>query len=149
MTADTLRQGAWYALEQAGRLFYAAAVLADDADLITGAAVAMFGREELGRSRILRELARRVDTGVTLEPTDVQEACDNHVSKQSNGAFSTTLRAEPPTGVDAALREMLSAEPGSDEWKAAKETADFATNAKRSRNPQRRHSIRIGGSTST
>jgi AbiV family abortive infection protein len=144
VTADTLRQGAWYALEQAGRLCDAAAVLADEGHPITGAAVAMFGREELGRSRILRELADRVDTGVTLECADVHEACDNHVSKQSAGAFSTTVRAEPPGGVDAPLRGMLSAEPGSDEWKAAKEMADLATNAKRKRNPQRRHLIRTG-----
>jgi hypothetical protein len=62
-TADTLRQGAWYVLEQAGRSFHAAAVLADDGDPITGAGLAMFGREELGRSRILRVLADRVDSG--------------------------------------------------------------------------------------
>ena len=144
VTADTLRQGAWYALEQSGRLFNAATVLANHGDAITGAALAMFGCEELGRSRILRKLADDVDTGVNLESADVQEACDDHVSKQSAGAFSITLRAEPPTGIDAALRAMLSAEPGSDEWKAAKKTADLATNAKRKRNPQRRHLIRTG-----
>jgi AbiV family abortive infection protein len=145
MTAETLRHGAWYALEQAGRLFSAAAVLADDGDPITGAAVAMLGREELGRSRILRGLADRVDAGDKLRADEVREACDNHVSKQSAGAFSTTLRAEPPTGVDAALRGMVSREPGSEAWNAAKQTADLATNAKRRRDPQRRHSIRMGG----
>jgi AbiV family abortive infection protein len=145
LAAHTLHQGAWYALEQAGRLFYAAAVLADDGDPITGAAVAMFGREELGRSRILQELANRVDAGDSVEAADVHEACDNHVSKQSAGAFSITLRAEPPTGVDAALQGMLSAEPGSREWRAAKGTADLATHAKRKRNPQQRHLIRIRG----
>ncbi len=145
VTAETLRQGAWYALEQAGRLLHAATVLADDGDPITGAAVAMFGREELGRSVILRKLADDVDEGATMEPAEVRDACDNHVTKQSAGAFSTTLRAEPPTGVDTALRKMLGTEPGSQEWKAAEETADLATDAKRKRNPQRRHSIRIGG----
>jgi hypothetical protein len=67
MSADTLRQGAWYGLDQAGRLLRASAVLADEGDPITGAAVAMFGREELGRSKILRDLAERVDAGSTIE----------------------------------------------------------------------------------
>ncbi len=145
VTADTLRHGAWYALEQAGRLFCAAVVLANDGDRVTGAAVAMFGREELGRSQILRHLADRVDEGGRFEAADVHEACDNHVSKQSAGALSTALRAEPPTGVDAALRVMLSSEAGSEACKAAKQTADLATTAKRKHNPQRRHSIRIRG----
>jgi AbiV family abortive infection protein len=132
-------------LEQAGRLLHAAAVVADDGDPITGAALAMFGREELGRSKILREIADRVDDGGVATPAEVRDACGDHVRKQSAGASSTTLRAEPPSGVDTALREMLVTEPGSHEWKAARQTADLATDAQRKRNPERRHSIRMGG----
>lgn len=145
VTAETLRQGAWYALEQAGRLLYAATVIADDGDPITGAAVAMFGREELGRSAILRELADNVDKGTTMAPDEVRNAYVNHVMKQSKGAFSTTLRGEPPTCVDTILRKMSSTEPGSQEWNTVKEKADSAMDAKRKHDPQRRHSIRIGG----
>jgi len=145
VAAKTLRQGAWYALEQAGRLLHAAAVVADDGDPITGAALAMFGREELGRSKILRELANRVDQGGLLEAAEVREACDDHVRKQSAGAFSTTLRADPSTGVYTALREMLGTELGSNAWKAAKQTVDLASDVQRKRNPRRRHSIRTGG----
>jgi AbiV family abortive infection protein len=145
VSAETLRQGAWYALEQAGRLLRAAAMLADNGDPITGAALAMFAREELGRSDILRTLASGVDAGGSMEPAEVRDACEDHVKKQSAGAFSTTLRGQPPTGVDTALRKMLATEPASQEGQAAKQTADLATEAKRRRSPQQRHSIRIGG----
>lgn len=145
VTAETLRQGAWYALEQAGRLLHAAAVVADDGDPITGAALAMFGREELGRSTILQDLADKVAAGTSLRPEDVRDACDDHVRKQSAGSFSTTLRAEPPSSIDTALRKKLSASPGSEEWQAATETVDQATNAKRKQEPQRRHSMRVAG----
>jgi len=144
VTGETLRQGAWYALEQAGRLLHAAVVLADDGDAITGAAVAMFAREELGRSVILRQLADTMGQDATMEPADVRDACDNHVKKQSAGALSTTLRAKPPSGVDETLRRILANEPGSQEWMAGKETADSITDAKRQHNPQHRHSIRTG-----
>lgn len=142
VTSEALRQGAWYALEQAGRLLRAAAVVSDDGDPITGASLAMFGREELGRSRILRDRADRVEKGGSLEPDEVRKACEDHEKKQVKGAFSTTLRAEPPSGVDRALREMLGAEPRSQEWKTAKQTADLATKAKRKGDPARRHRIR-------
>ena len=145
VTAETLRQGAWYALEQAGRLLHAATAVADDGDPITGAALGMFGREELGRSKILQDLADKVAAGTSLGPEDVRDACDDHVRKQSAGSFSTTLRAERPSGVDAALREKWSASPGSEEWRAATETVDQATKAKRKRDPKRRHSMRVAG----
>ena len=145
VSAEQLRQGAWCALRQAGRLLHSATVVADDGDPITGSGLAMFGREELGRSRILRNLADKVDAGESLETKDVRHACDDHVSKQSAGSFSTTLTAEPPSRLNSVLRKRLGASPGSKEWHAATDAADMATDAKRKRSPQRRHSIRVRG----
>jgi AbiV family abortive infection protein len=142
VTAETLLQGAWYALEQAGRLLQSAAVVADNCDPITGAVLAMFAREELGRSNILRTLAARMKAGELLDARDVKDACDDHVRKQSASAFSTTLRTKPPSGIDGALRKMLSSAPGSPDWESAKGVADVATNAKRKHNPLSRHALR-------
>lgn len=86
-----------------------------------------------------------MDAGDKLGADQVRNECENHVRKQSAGAFSTTLRSDPPSGLDAALRGMQHSEPGSDDWKAAKQIADLAADAKHSRGPQLRHSIRIGG----
>src|SRR5208283_3188601 len=144
VTAETLLQGAWYALEQAGRLLQSATVVADNGDPITGAALAMFAREELGRSSILQTLADSVKAGKALDARGVKRACDDHKCKQSKGAFSTTLRTEPPSGIDRALREMLSSAPGSPEWESAKREAEVATNAKRQHSPQSRHDLRTG-----
>ncbi|HWO01246.1 MAG TPA: AbiV family abortive infection protein [Blastocatellia bacterium] len=142
VTAETLLQGAWYAMEQAGRLLEGAAVVADNGDAITGAVLAMFAREELGRSNILRTLADRVKAGEAFDEKDVRDACDDHVRKQSSGAVSTTLRTEPPSGIDSALRKLLSSAPSSAEWKTAKQVADLATSAKRKHNPKTRHAMR-------
>ena len=63
VSEQTLLQGSWYALEQAGRLLRSAVALFESGDPSTAVAVAMFGREELGRSRILRVLAQQVKAG--------------------------------------------------------------------------------------
>jgi hypothetical protein len=55
VTAQTLWEGSWLALEQAGRLLRSASILWDSGDPSTAVAIAMLGREELGRSRLLRQ----------------------------------------------------------------------------------------------
>jgi hypothetical protein len=130
VSAEILRQGAWYALEQAGRLLHAAAVLADDGQPITGAAVAMFGREEL-------------DQGGVIEPAEVRRAYDNHSAKQTEGALSVTLRTARSSGAGAATWTMSNSKPGSQGWKAAREHINSAIEAKRKHDPRRRHMIRM------
>ena len=73
---QTLPQGSWYALEQTGRLLRSAVVLFESGDPSTAVAVAMFGREELGRSRILRVLAQQGKTQRCRGQEVVQGACD-------------------------------------------------------------------------
>jgi AbiV family abortive infection protein len=143
VTSETLLQGAWYALEQAGRLLQSAAILADNDDPITGAALAMFAREEIGRSRSLRDLADRIKAGEVFDAGDVKTTNENHMHKQLAGVLSTTLRGAPPSGIDRALRKMLSSTPSSPDWQSAKQVVDVATNAKRKIIPQNRHSLRI------
>ena len=114
----------------------------DHGDKSTAVVLSMFGREELGRSSILRELAKRVTEGEHLSPKDVRDACENHVAKQAAGAFSTTLRTQAPTQLDAALRARMRVEPGSKEWQQASKAVELARNAKRKAQPQDRHKIR-------
>jgi AbiV family abortive infection protein len=102
----------------------------------------MFGREELGRSSILRKLAKRVTEGEHLSPEDVREACENHVEKQAASAFSTTLRTQAPTQLDAALRIQMRGDSGSVQWQQASKAVELASNAKRKRQPQDRHEMR-------
>ena len=142
VSAETLLQGSWYALEQSGRLLTSAALVYDHGDKSTAVALSMFGREELGRSGILRDLAKRVTGGEHLSPEDIRGACENHVSKQTAGALSTTLRTQAPNQLDAALRERMRVDPRSEKWQQASKTVDLATKAQRKRQPQDRDKMR-------
>src|SRR5216110_778601 len=111
-----LLQGSWYSLEQAGRLLRASVVVFNAKDPATALALAMFGREELGRSRILQDIAAEVATGRSFSPKDVANRCDDHVRKQRAALLSTTLRVNPPSALAEALRTTVRSSPRSDQW---------------------------------
>ena len=142
VSADTLLQGAWYALEQSGRLLTSAALIYDHGYKSTAAFLSMLGREELGRSRILRKLAEQVAAGRLVSPQDVHVACMDHMKKQAAGAFSVSLRTQSPSQLDAALRTRMKSRPGTEEWQRASDTVNVATDRKRKRLSQDRHEMR-------
>ncbi len=142
VSAETLLKGSWYALEQSGRLLRSAVLVYDHGDKSTAIALSMFGREELGRSRILRKLSKRVTDGDHLTPENVQSECENHVKKQVAGCLSTTLRTQAQNQLNAALREKMKLPPRSEEWQQASKAANIAADKKRKRQPQDRHKMR-------
>jgi len=137
-----LLEGSWYALEQAGRLLHAAVGVYDRGDPGTALALAMFGREELGRSRILRTLADKVAAGAFFSAAKVKKRCEDHVNKQRAGALGTTLRVVPSSQLAAALQARASSVPGSADWVAARDVIRAASDAKTKRDPQDRHGTR-------
>lgn len=142
VSESLLLEGSWYALEQAGRLLGAAVGVFDDGDAATGLVLAMLGREEIGRARILRRLADEAATGVCFEAADVTRQCGDHVTKQRAGTFCTTLRVVPPSQLAAALQTGVRSAPGSAEQIAAREVIRAASEAKAKRDPQDRHDLR-------
>lgn len=138
----TLLEGSWYALEQAGRLLHAAVGVYDRGDSGTALALAMFGREEAGRSRILRTLAHEVATGTTFNTAEVGKRCEDHVRKQREGATGTTLRVVPSSQLAKAAQSRVSSAHGSPEWKAARDVISAAAANKAKRDPQDRHDMR-------
>jgi AbiV family abortive infection protein len=137
-----LLEGSWYALEQAGRLLHAAVGVYDRGDPGTALALAMFGREEVGRSRILRTLADEVAAGASFNTTEVIRRCEDHVRKQREGATGTTLRVMPPSQLAKTVQARVSSAPGSPEWKAARDVISAAVASKTKRDPQDRHDMR-------
>lgn len=137
-----LLEGSWYALEQAGRLLHAAVGVYDGGDPGTALALAMFGREELGRSRILRTLADDVAAGAFFGTAEVNRRCKDHVDKQRAGALGTTLRVVPSTQLAAALQARAISAPGSADSIAARDVIKAASDAKIRRDPQDRHDTR-------
>jgi AbiV family abortive infection protein len=144
MTPRSLRQGAWYALEQAGRLLESSTVLFEMGHSYSSSAVglAMLGREEIGRSRILRRLAEDVQNGKTLFPKHVRKAYENHVNKQREGMFGTMLRAEAGTELHRLFRDRMDNPPYSEAWHKAAAGLKLAHQSKRKRAPSTYHDLR-------
>lgn len=142
VTEQVLLEGAWYALAQAGRLLNSATTLYVANDWSTALAVAMFGREEVGRSRLLRDCAREVREGRTLTAHDVRKRSDDHVEKQSASAFSAVLRPRMDSALGKALVTLSQCDPSSKEWQDANILVESATNAKQKNQSQQRHESR-------
>lgn len=143
VSSDVLLHGAWYSLEQAGRLLLSAVTLADAGDWSTATGIAMLAREEFGRSRLLRQLDEQVRSGRSMTASQVQSACDDHAEKQRAAATSTTMRTVRGTGLDDLLRQRMTAKSGSPEWHALDRKLKTATDAKAKRTPEDRHQLRM------
>lgn len=145
ISEDTLLQGSWYSLEQAGRLLRSAVTLFDGGAPSTAVVLAMFGREEIGRSQILRDLAVKVKTGEKLTAKQISKSCENHIAKQEASVLSTTLRVDPNTQLSAALQTRVRADFHSEAGRKASAKIEEATKAKRKRDPKSRHDARVQG----
>ena len=137
-----LLEGSWCALEQAGRLLNAAVGVHDRGDAGTALALALFGREEVGRSRILRALAGEVARGATLDATGVAKRCRDHSTKQREGASGTTIRIPAQSGLSQAVQTRGSGAYGSPEWQTADDAIKDAVARKAKRDPQDWHALR-------
>lgn len=141
----TLVEGVWYAMEQAGRLLIAATREYRACDAGSAVALAMFAREELGRSRILLDLAQDVHAGAALGAKEVRRRCSNHTEKQDRGALSVVFRTSAGHPLDDALRRRFEAAFGSPEYEAAQSEIDAATTAQAMSQPANRHRDRMSG----
>jgi len=127
---QTLLEGSWWALEQAGRLLGSATMLFEGGDFSTALAVAMFGREELGRSRLLRDCAQEVRQGKSLQPHEITKRCNEHVRKQQASAFHIALNLQLNSQVRKALSDLSAYDPSSEQRKGAGALIDSAVEAK-------------------
>ncbi len=93
ISEQTLLEGAWWAIEQAGRLITSAVALHDAGDYSTAVVLATFSREEIGRSNILRAEGGKVAAGQTSTPAGLKTAgFAHHISKLAHGSLSVALR---------------------------------------------------------
>jgi hypothetical protein len=86
ISEQTLLEGSWHAVVQAGRLLHSAVLLFDNGDASSAFVLAMFGREELGRSRLLRVCAGEVNAGQLYTPSEIAAKCDD-LAKQEASAL--------------------------------------------------------------
>jgi AbiV family abortive infection protein len=144
LSEQDLLRGAWYALEQAGRLVRGSVVLFDSGDRSTAVGVAMLAREELGRSRILRSLGKGAnEKAAPILVAEVEAALQDHAAKQRAAAWSVTLTAPHGTPLNELMWASMREPPSSDVWRQDEQSIETAAAAKRKRLPADRHQLRM------
>lgn len=139
-----LLEGAWYSLHQCGVLLCNAMTLYNAGGESSAVGLAMLGREELGKYRILMELWRESDrTGTCPTVEDVRAACGEHVEKQRNALLSWSFTGEPGSALDTAIRTRLSHHPQDAEYRQAEQFLQTAQKAWSKRAPDAWHQSRM------
>jgi AbiV family abortive infection protein len=137
-----LLQGAWYSLEQAGTLLDCAVQLYDAGEWSSALGLAMLGREELGRSRILRDCARDA-TPTNMSPADVRARCNDHLTKQAKAVWSHTFTPARDSALGKAIIALTESPPASAEAAAAERVIRNAVKGQRRQLPYQRHDARM------
>jgi AbiV family abortive infection protein len=142
-TPEHLLRGAALALEQCGLLLGDAVCLYRNRSYASAVVMAAFAREELGRFRILRDFRQDVLNGLSVTSEQIIAACKDHVAKQSEGMFSSTLRADRDTVVGKLLIARMTNPPQSQAWKDADAQLNKIIKRKDERTPNDRHLMRM------
>jgi AbiV family abortive infection protein len=143
VTPQFLLEGSAYALEQCGLLLRDANILYRTGSYASCVVLTAFAQEELGRSTILRDLRREVLAGKEYTLEEIQDECDDHVTKQQAGMLSAVLTADRDSGLGKLLRTRMESHPQSDEWKQADAALTQILETKNKRVPGDRHKSRM------
>jgi AbiV family abortive infection protein len=102
-----------------------------------------FAREELGRSTILLNFRRKVLAGGKFTLNDIQDQCDDHVTKQKAGMLSVVFTEDRDSGLGKLMRVRMEQHPQSAEWKKADAEIKRIQDIKKKRIPSDRHRSRM------
>jgi len=138
-----LLEGGTYALEQAGLLLRDATLLYDSGSHATSVVLAALAQEELGRWEILLELRQRVLNGEDVTLDRVNDACEDHVTKQAKGMRGITIRFEGDTVLSRLVRTKWKAKPGTQERADINKQLGKLDRLKQRRAPHDRHTARM------
>jgi len=144
VAASVLLKGAWYAIEQCGNLLRDAMLLYRAKAYASAVALAMTGREELGKHRMLLEEWRKSqETGKLPSVEAIQNAFADHVEKQRRALLGLTFTAEGGSSLDAAMRVRMQHKPQDAEYQEAEKVIETALKSLARQAPDARHSARI------
>lgn len=144
VTSTVLLKGAWYALEQCGKLLQDAVRLHHVGAYPSGVALAMFGREELGKHRmLLDEWRKSQDTGQLPSVEAIQSACTDHVDKQRRALLGLTFTAEGGSALATAIGTQMKHKPQDTEYQEAEKVIQAALKSLAKRTPDARHAARM------
>src|ERR1700722_11341718 len=112
VAADVLLKGAVYALEQCGILLRDAAELYRAKAYPSAVALAMIGREELGKHLMLMEEWRKADSTAKLPTVEaIQDACEDHIEKQKRAVLGLAFTADGPSALGKAIEAQIKYKP--------------------------------------
>jgi AbiV family abortive infection protein len=123
ITEQLFLEGSWLALEQAGSLLRDAIRLHEAGSYATAVRLALLGREELGRSLILRDCSAQVHDENVMTAEDIRARCGNHEQKQAASPQSVALTTENDSDTGSVARASLAlyfAPRDSPDWLAVK-----------------------------
>jgi AbiV family abortive infection protein len=138
-----LLEGAVYALQHCGTLLRDAVALCDQGSYPSAVVLALFGREELGKCRILMNAFEKVEAGETVELKALKKQITNHMPKQTAAllGFAQSFDNDSPLG--KALRTIQSDTPDSPEFQEALRLLDESRQARSEEIPNERHEFRM------
>src|SRR6266478_4621897 len=117
VAASVLLKGALYALEQCGILLRDAAGLYRAKAYPSAVALAMIGREELGKYRMLLQEWRDAESSGKLPAVEaIQAACADHIEKQKRAVLGLTFTADGPSTFGAAIAAQIKHKPQDAEY---------------------------------
>jgi AbiV family abortive infection protein len=144
VTGPLLLKGAWYSLEQCGRLLSDATILYKSESYSSAIALAMIAREELGKYRLLLDEWKESQyTGQCPTVDAIQTACANHVDKQKRALLSLTFMPDNNSALGTAIRTQLKHKPQDKEYRDADAVIQNALKSMGKRAPDDRHAARI------
>jgi AbiV family abortive infection protein len=146
VTERFLLEGALYALENSGALLRDAVALYERGSYASAIVMAMFGREELGKYRMLRDAFEKAAAGEPVELADLTKkkgALYDHVAKQERGALSVVQRPGPGTRLHELLRAQFDLPWGSPEREKANKELHEVTQRMAQELPKQRHVLRM------
>jgi AbiV family abortive infection protein len=148
VTPQFLLEGMLYALEQCGRLLREAVVLYRNGDYSTSILLAVFAREELGKSRILGGMRKEALGGKSFKVGDIKKQVsiggrELHIRKQKAGQLSVVQREPEDSELGRLLRARHENHPHSAEYSAADKRLAEITDEQRCNEPAERHKLRM------
>ena len=142
VTPQYLLEGSMYALEQCGLLLRDANLLYRHGSYANAVVLAAFAREELGRFNILLDMRKQVLAGKTFTIKEIQDRCNDHVTKQQAGMLSLIMTPDGDSVLGKLIRARWETDPQSPEWKKADEELAKRDPELKRRVPSERHKNR-------
>ncbi|MCG3205707.1 MAG: hypothetical protein KCHDKBKB_02430 [Elusimicrobia bacterium] len=144
VTTEFLLKGCLYALQQSGFLLEQAVCLFEKKYYSGCVVLSAFGREELGRSRIIEGLLKKNHTAPgSITTQNIVRLCDNHIEKQMHSQLSITMRGSKGSQISDLMQIMMKSKPGSSEYITADKNISEIREKLKHRKPNERHRARV------